>query len=569
MADINTRVIFLIDGLGCILLAVFAHEIGLDPTPNWGTGRFGLLVSGSLLICIFLAWSFFTSGAQRFSGYIKSETTKNLFALIHLWGIIFLVYAWFVTYGNFTTWDHTTRYYTQLADAFGKGHLYVDLKPGKALAEAADPYHPTDRPPFNDELWDMSLYKGRLFLYWGPVPALLIVPVQLFLTKRITDNYLVFFFFAALLIVNSLIILKLQRRFFRDLPAWIVLISMTLIGLILPVSWSLSTPNVYEAAIGAGQFFLLGGIYFIISALEPDGTLNKKYLFLAGVFWSCTVGSRAINVFSVIFLAALTSLWIAKRSAKPFRWPEFFRALVPLFLPLILGALLIVWYNWARFDSPFEFGLRYQITIFNLNKDMDLVFRPEYFFLNTYIYIFQPFQVIPKFPFIQPMIGSATLNQHGIVTPFLYAAGPATGLLFCAPFLAFSLTHLFSGNMKSRIGRFFNNPQPYDFILCLLAGSFLMNFLYILLCFFGQMRYLVDVISQITLLAILGYWQILSRKRDANFIHPKAVVFLANSLVVCSIGASLLLALTGEANRMLTLNPALFDWVNSVLSMPK
>ncbi len=108
----------------------------------------------------------------------------------------------------------------------------------KALLEAVDPYDVINRPAFSDEIWDMSLYKGKLYLYWGPIPALLLVPFQLILDKRITDNYLVFFFSAGLLIFNSLIILKLWKFFFTEIPAKYVFACIPLIGLItnLPVS---------------------------------------------------------------------------------------------------------------------------------------------------------------------------------------------------------------------------------------------------------------------------------------------------------------------------------------------
>ncbi len=569
MPDFIIPALLLIDGFACIALALFAQQIGLDPTATWGRLRLVLLFLGIILVCIFPAWNFLISRKDRVSGFFKSETTKTAFWLAHLWGIIFLIYVWFVTFGNLTTWDHTTHYYTQLADAFGKGHLYLDLKPGKALVEASNPYHPTDRPAFSDEVWDMSLYKGKLFLYWGPVPALLIWPIQLIFMKKITDNYLVFFFFAGLLIVNSLILLRLRKDFFPRISAWTISISIVLIGLILPISWSLNTPNVYEAAIGAGQFFLLGGFYFILSSIQEGGTLNKRNLFFAGLFWVCAVGSRAINVFSVILLVALTSLWIAKKLAGPFRWTKYIQAISALYIPLILGAITIGWYNWMRFDSPFEFGLRYQITIFDLNSDIGLVFRPEYFLLNVFVYLFQPFQFINQFPFIQPVIVSAMLNDRGIVTPYLYAVGRVTGLLFSTPFLAFSLIHFFSRNMRARIWQVFNHPEPYDFVICLLAGSFLMNFLYILFCFFGQIRYLVDVVSQITLLAITGYWQMASHKKDGILTPRKLIVLLANVLIVGTICISLLLALTGESNRMQTLNPVLFDSVNNFLSISK
>jgi hypothetical protein len=558
-------ILLLVDGLACTVFAIFAHEISLDPTPDWGSFRFTLVALGGFLIAISI-WRFFSSRrVDRSSSLIESESVRTWFTLIHLWGIIILIYAWFVTFGNFTTWDHTTRYYAQLADAFGRGHTYVDLKPGRALLEAVDPYHPTDRPAFNDEIWDMSLYREKLYLYWGPVPALLITPIQLIFGKRITDNYPTFFFFAGLLIVNSLILLRLRRSYFPHLPAWTLFLSIALIGLIIPIPWSLATPDVYEAAIGAGQFFLLAGLYAIFSCIQPDGSIHQRGLFFAGIFWACSVGSRAINAFSVIFLAAFVSLWITRMIGRPFRKVDFIRSVSALCLPLLAGALLIGWYNWVRFDSPFEFGLRYQITIFNLNKDMDLVFRPEYMLYNLYIYLFQPFQIIQQFPFIQPIIISDMFRERGVVTPYLYAAGRVTGLLFSAPFLVFSLTHLFRGDARARVRQLINNPQPYNLVVLLLAGSFLINFIYILLCFFGQMRYLVDAISQITLLAVLGYWQMFPTQSDHT--PRKWRIILANSLILVSITASLLLSMTGEANRMQKLNPELFERVNNALSI--
>ncbi|MHB8776948.1 MAG: hypothetical protein ACYC6R_04195 [Anaerolineales bacterium] len=111
------------------------------------------------------------------------------------------------------------------------------MEPGTALLEAENPYSPTSRPPFDDEVWDMSLYKGKLYLYWGPVPALLITPIQLLSGKPINDIYLVYFFLAGLLVFNSLIIVKLWRRYFENIPAWNVFICIALTGLLL---WSRS-----------------------------------------------------------------------------------------------------------------------------------------------------------------------------------------------------------------------------------------------------------------------------------------------------------------------------------------
>lgn len=563
-------ILLLIDGTVFTVAAVFAQTIGIDPSAGWGRFRLSLMFLGITLILISLLLIFLRKKENHFfEKTINREASKIVFLLGHLWAAIFVIYAGFITFGTFTSWTHTSHYYTQLADAFNKGNLYIDRQPDKSLLEAADPYSATNRLPFSDEIWDMSLYKGKLYLYWGPLPALLIAPFQLILDKKITDNYLVFFFSAGLLIFNSLIILKLWKKFFQEIPAGYVFICIPLIGLILPILWAANIPNVYEAAIGAGQFFLVGGIYFSLSIFEQNSSFDKRNLFLAGLFWACSVGSRAINVFSVIFLALIMAFWIVKKLPKPTNWIRYFRAVAPLFIPLIAGAMIIGWYNWARFDSPLEFGLRYQITIFNLNKDANLVFEPGYFFLNLYTYIFHPFKVISGFPFIQPTTASNALQNFNSVMPQFYYAGKVTGLLFSAPFLVLGLVNLFSKRNTSQEKASSSLPQPYNFVLLLFYGSFFLGFSIILFYFFGQMRFLVDVISQITFLAIIGYWRIISKKLRLNSLQSKLFLTLANFLLVLTICTSMLLAFSSETSRFETLNPQLFETINKFLTIQK
>ncbi len=570
MSNFIIPILLLIDGAAFTLAAVFAQTFGLDPSTGWGRSRFILLFLGIFLIFISI-WLMFSKKRPFyfFESTIRSDTSKTMFLLTHLWVVIFVIYAGFITFGTFTSWTHTTHYYTQLADAFNKGNLYVDRRPDKSLLEAADPYDVINRLPFDDEIWDMSLYKGKLYLYWGPVPALLIAPIQLILDKKITDNYLVFFFSAGLLIFNSMIILRLWKKFFQEIPARYVFICIPLIGLILPITWATNIPNVYEAAIGAGQFFLIGGIYFSLSIFEKDSALDKKNLFLAGLFWACSVGSRAINVVSVIFLALMVTFWIVKKLPRPINWVKYLRTVAPLFIPLIAGAIIMGWYNWARFDSPLEFGLRYQITIFNLNKDANLVFEPGYFFPNLYTYIFHPYEIITAFPFIRPILVSDTLQKFSITTSGFYHAGMVTGLLLSAPFLALSFVHLFSKNEFTDEKNPSNSPQAYKFILLLFGGSFLLNFSIILFYFYGQTRFLVDVISQITLLAIMGYWQIISRRLRLNSPRSKILLVVANFLLVLTICTSMLLAFSSEISRFETLNPGFFERINEFLNIRK
>lgn len=526
------------DGLVSVCFAIFANTLGMDPTPDWGRSRLFLFLLGMALIITALVLF-----KQRTS-FTSAETTKTVVLFAHLWAFIFIIYTWYITFGTFTEWRASTHYYSLLADAFGKGQLHVDVEPGAALLAAADPYNSEGRPAFDDDVWDLSLYKGKLYLYWGPVPAVLMTPVQLVLKTRLADMYPVFFFLCGLLIFNSLIIVKIWRKFFTDIPAWNIIISIFVVGLVLPIPWSLSIPDVYEAAIGAGQFFLIGGIYFIILAFENE--VKKRYLFLAGLFLACSVGSRAINVIPILFLIALTAFWFWKDQPK--NWMTFAAALLT---PLAAGALLLGAYNWARFDSPLEFGLRYQITIYNLNRDMPLAFQADYLPYNIGAYILQPFDFITSFPFIRPIGYSAMLQSRGITEPKLYAAGNVTGILAFAPFLVLAILPFLKKSASSPF-----SAQPLT--IYLLGGSFLISFTSLLLYYYGQMRFLVDVISQITLLAIFGYWLILRRSH-----YKKTMLHFSNFLILVTLIASLLLAVTSESGRMPKLNSALMDKINT------
>ena len=63
-------------------------------------------------------------------------------------------------------------------------------------------------------------------------------------------------------------------------------------GLATPMPFLLARAATYEAAILAGQFFLLAGIYFSIKAFSGDRA-RVGPLVLAGACWALAMGSRA------------------------------------------------------------------------------------------------------------------------------------------------------------------------------------------------------------------------------------------------------------------------------------
>jgi hypothetical protein len=195
---------------------------------------------------------------------------------------------------------------------------------------------------------------------------------------------------------------------------------------------------------------------------------------------------------------------------------------------------------------------------------MHLTFQPDYFPFNLYAYLFQPFDVVSRFPFIQPVKYSELLASLKIVEPKLYAGGPMTGMFFSTPFLFLALITFFSKQKPVTQSDTTDDVQSRRYLLYLLGGSLLINSLTILFYFYGQMRFLVDFVSQFTLLAILGYWELVRGSMRSASKRAKGYVLLANALLILTLIFSFLLSFSSEANRMERSNPELMEKIASL-----
>jgi hypothetical protein len=97
------------------------------------------------------------------------------------------------TFGHLSyEYESEPAYYEMLADAFLHGQLNLKEEPSENLLQSENPYDPWQRGTPQDYLWDASLYKGKYFLYFGAVPALLFfLPCKVLLGFYPTDNLVI------------------------------------------------------------------------------------------------------------------------------------------------------------------------------------------------------------------------------------------------------------------------------------------------------------------------------------------------------------------------------------------
>jgi hypothetical protein len=337
------------------------------------------------------------------------------------------------------------------------------------------------------------------------MPAVIVAAIKLVHPVDVGDQVVNLVAAMSLLLFQTLLITKIWMRSFQQLPVWTLLLGIFLAGLVVPVTYLLNTPDVYEAAILGAQAFLMGGIFFAYLAFS-ENKIAPGWLALASVFWVCAIASRAVMICAVAFLVFYILICILRQYGLA--WTSHFNSLIlALGLPMILGAIGLGWYNFARFGSVLEFGHRYQLTSYNNYKYESLMFSSRYIPANINNYLFNPPEKIRPFPYFRAKIGNET-EVFGAPIPELYNTEPVTGIIYVLPFAIFAFIPSLQTAIK-KIGHSQNIDKPEqltDWINLALTGATLSAVIAFLMFFSSAMRYVADATSMLIALAVIGFW---------------------------------------------------------------
>ncbi|MGB2897468.1 MAG: hypothetical protein WBB65_15070 [Anaerolineales bacterium] len=500
--------------------------------------------------------------------FFKTSKLRSIYLLFSvLFILVASLYLWLVSVGFITAWPRTTDYYAMLGESFLEGTTHLLVEPDPRLLELSDPYEFEQRKTI-PQIWDASFYDGKYFLYWGPVPGLVTAFVKGIFGVRLGDQHLTFIFDLGIFVFGSLILISLYKRYFYDLPLWTLIPGILLIGLANPLPWLLSRPAIYEAAIASGQFFLLGGFYWALTAFG-DKEVKPNRLLWAGVFWSLTVGSRTSLIFAVAVFAAFTFLRIGIVGKRNSKWVEIVRPTLSLLGPLILGAALYAWYNFDRFGDILEFGHKYQLSSMNLHALYEYVLSIVYVPPSAFDYLLNPFRTLRVFPYVKATIGGHYLWPIHKLIPEYYYTERITGIFISTPFILLAIIPIYflikekfpsdnseAGNVSSI------KPQWYRidiiWIVVALACVVISIFTPLLLFVATSMRYLTDGLPVLLLLATLGMWIGICKLKDRR-LGRLIFSILVWGITLYSAVTGFLLSVTGYQARFEHLNPELFE----------
>lgn len=246
---------------------------------------------------------------------------------IFIFIIILFVYLFFA--GRFKFYFPKTNrdYFTRLSFSFLQGKLDIP-DPG---------YIPND----------LSLYNGHYYLYRGPLPSIILMPIVFIFDPQISD----ILYTAVLGALDVMFLYLLMKEFCRYQRLKIP--EKNLIFLI--ILYALGGVHFYLSVLGTMWFTsqIVSVAAFNLSLLFLFRTLNKKNnytsLYLSLIFLGLSILGRYTFIFSFPFF--LYMIYRLKMDDRVIKWLSL------IFIPLTI--ITLAYYNYLRFGSVFESGLRY------------------------------------------------------------------------------------------------------------------------------------------------------------------------------------------------------------------
>lgn len=457
----------------------------------------------------------------------------------------FVLVAWFYCFTVQTSGDLREGadfdYYNPLVDGFRAGHLYLPIEPDPRLVSLPDPYDPARNSELR--LPDASYYHEHFYLYFGVVPAVTLMLPYLAITRHhLPEAAAVLVFCLIGFTAASALWLAIRRKYFPDSASWVAPLGVLAIGFGAHVLALARRPEMWELPIAASFAFTmlaLGGVFCALHGKRPVAAM-----FTAGLCLGLAVGSRPTALLASGML--LFPSWCLFRRGRDGTW---LRAGVAAIAAMAIIGIGLAWYNYARFDSPFQFGQAYQLT--SLKEGEVHHFQLRFLLHNLRVYFAWPVHWTADWPFI-----ASTPFPPG--PPGYYGGEELYWLAVLAPVLWFALFLI--RPLKTA-------AESWREMMLAIVAVYLPLQVFMLVFFSAAERYMVEFLPPLMLLALCG---LLRAEQMAEQRRSLRVLFrLAASLaIVVTICVGLLASFDYHGRSMKRTAPETWHRIAAVAEPP-
>ena len=369
----------------------------------------------------------------------KQQLQKLLIAFLL---IAQLAVAAGITLGNETycdpPWIHHYQYH-ELAVALSEGHFYLDIEPSQELMAMENPYDKNERNYLNvDAQWDTAYYEGKYYSYFGVLPVLVYYLPYYLMTGEAFPTHIGIIINCAAIIAGIYFLMDiLVRKYFRQASVGLFAILQILLTLGSGLLLIVNPPTFYNMPVSMALALTVWGLYCWQRAVRENDTPDCRFLALGALFMALVAPCRPQMLVGSFLI--LPMLW--KPFMKGLRQSKktAVRQLIALALPYIIVAVLLMYYNYARFGSPFDFGANYNLTT---NDMTHRGFHLDRLPFGLFMYLFQTPGFCGRAPFMIPT-SITTAYQGTTIAETMYGG-----------FLWFNLITgalLFFGNVKDTL----------------------------------------------------------------------------------------------------------------------
>ena len=369
--------------------------------------------SGLRVIVVFLCllfFSMFRPGAWIYQTGLKPDTVNKkvilslviIFHMVLIFCISELVLPDISIQNNIDNGWPADGQYNELADALMKGQVYLDREPPQSLKSAANPYDPMQRwnvvTVMGGETfdWDYAYYNGRYYSYFGPVPAFLFFIPYKWITGMNLKTWDMVTVCSLLFCLSGFwFIYVLCQHYFKSTSFGVYLLMSSFYILGGGMIYLVYLGIVYSVPIITGLFLGTVGLACWIVA-KSKAVLSKIWLVFGSICIALIMGCRP--QMAIILLLSFPIFWREITKERLFFSKKGLNNTLCVIIPFLIIGIMLMYYNYLRFQTPFDFGATYNLT------GNDMTHRGwewDRIPLGIFEYLFQPLNVVPEFPFLK------------------------------------------------------------------------------------------------------------------------------------------------------------------------
>ena len=424
---------------------------------------------------------------------------------------------------------YTGDQYQQLFSSFSEGRLDINVDHVPAQFNGlSDPYDISERDHANlsGDFWDRAYYNGKFYSYFGVAPVFTIyLPVFILTGKLPTAMFASSVATCYAVIFMSLLYIAFLKRFCKDVPFILAILGQLALlfgSLILPLN---AEEIFYSIAAISGIGSLSAFLYFLLTAYYEE-SFRKRIILLAlsGISVVMIACSRP-SLLIYCTAALVPAVFIFSGKADTIGQKTAY--VCSIGVPVVLGAVGLMIYNYMRFSSPFEFGFTYQLTVSEAAANtLTLAYIPA----AIYHYFLQMPAYNSQFPYID-------INWTGLpVYPrYTFVFCSVGAFAFPASWGIFLLPAVDKKKDKFKTA----------FILTLFFSALLLSF--VDMCKAGVLyRYTADIMTPLLLVALITIFEIINMLEKAPARVYSAAYILTAAALAVTIAAGYLFIFSNE-----------------------